>query len=94
MKAEQRKILFALFVILSLGLIHLYINTQNIALKFRVTENKIKVNELRSQNRLLGSQVARKEDLAQIEKIALSNLNMEFPAKVIYLAASKEALRP
>lgn len=93
MKQEQRKILFVLFLILAMGLVHLYINTQNIALKYKITENKVGLNELRSQNRLLGSQVAGKEDLGQIEKIAQTSLNMAYPAKITYLALSREAFR-
>jgi len=93
MKSEQRKILFVLFLILAMGLVHLYINTQNIALKYKVTENKVGLNDLRSQNRLLGSQVARKEDLGQIERTAQTNLNMVYPTKITYLVVSKEATR-
>ena len=91
MKFKFRKAVFILLIFVILSGIHLYINTQNINLKYKVTDLKIKLAELRSKSRSLGSQVARKENLAGIEKIAKGKLGMIYPKTVNYLSVSKEA---
>ena len=92
MKFNFRRAVFVLVVFVVLSGIHLYINTQNIGLKYEVTDLKIKLSKLRSANRLLGSQVARKENLPQIEKIAKEKLKMVYPAKMNYVLITKEAV--
>lgn len=74
-----------LTVIFTLAGIHLYINTQNIDLNYKVTDLKIKLNEIRSKNRNLGSQVAIKEDLSNIERIAREQLKMFYPEEITYI---------
>jgi cell division protein FtsB len=90
MKFKFRRAVFILIVIVALAGIHLYIYTQNIGLKYRITDLKIKLGELRSKNRKLGSQVAKKESLVYIEKTAKEKLNMIYPEKVNYILYGSE----
>jgi cell division protein FtsL len=80
-----RRAVLILVVILFLAGIHLYVYARNIILKYEITDLKIKLSELKSQNRQLGSQVARAEDLSQIEKIAQGKLGMVYPSKITYI---------
>ncbi|MFH1347247.1 MAG: hypothetical protein ABIH22_01005 [Candidatus Margulisiibacteriota bacterium] len=91
MKFNFRRAVFVVVVFVILAGIHLYINTQNISLKYKVTDLKIKLSKLRSENRLLGSQVARKENLPQIEEVAKEKLDMIYPEKMNYVSITKEA---
>ncbi len=92
MKFRRAVLILIIFVILS-G-IHLFIYTQNINLKYRVIDLKIKLNELRSKNRLLGSQVAKKGNLSYIEHVARKKLGMIYPKEINYiLTGSEEAHR-
>ncbi|MBU0672542.1 MAG: cell division protein FtsL [Candidatus Margulisbacteria bacterium] len=91
MRFNFRKAVFILTIFVVLAGIHLYINTQNISLKYEVTDLKTKLSELKSKNRLLGSQVAKKENLPEIEQIAKKKLNMVYPENINYVAATKEA---
>jgi len=90
MKASFRRAIFTLVLIVILAAIHLYVYTQNIDLKYQNTDLKIELNELHSKNRLLGSQVAKKEDLKQIEKIAKEKLGMIYPSKMHYIDSQAE----
>ena len=83
MKFRMAVFILAVFVVLA-GL-HLFIYTQNIGLKYRTTNLKIKLQEIRSKNRQSGSIVARKENLAFIEKTAKEKLDMLYPAKINYI---------
>ena len=85
MKFKFRQAIFILMVFVALAGVHLYINTQNIALKYKVTDLKIRLSEIRSKNRLIGSQVAIKEDLSRIEKYAREKLRMTYPKKINYI---------
>ena len=80
----RRAVLILLFFVLLAG-IHLFIYTQNIDLKYKTTRLKIKLQELVSQNRALGSQVAQKENLKTVEEVAMKKLNMVYPEKVNYI---------
>ncbi|MFH1684191.1 MAG: hypothetical protein ABIA67_04845 [Candidatus Margulisiibacteriota bacterium] len=91
MKFNFRRAVFVVVVFVILAGIHLYINTQNISLKYKVTDLKIKLSKLRSENRLFGSQVAKKENLPQIEQTAQEKLNMIYPEKMNYVLVTKEA---
>jgi len=71
--------------VLILAGIHLYINTQNIDVKYKVTDLKIKLAQVRSQNRNLGSVIAQKENLSYIEKVARTKLDMIYPEKINYI---------
>jgi cell division protein FtsB len=90
MKFKFRKAVFILIVFVSLAGIHLFIYTQNINLKYKITDLKLKFQEIRSKNQQIGSQVAKKENLSYIEKIAKDKLNMTYPKDIIYIEASSE----
>ena len=75
------------FVLLAAG--HLFIVTKNIGLKYQITDTKVKLAELRSQNRIFGTQIAAKESLGLVEKIAKGKLGMIYPVKVNYIAAPR-----
>ena len=83
-----KRALFILLTLLILAGIHLYLNAQNIILNYQSTDLKIRLGELNSRNRQLGSQASRKEDLSYIEKTAKEKLGMVYPQKVIYIGAS------
>ncbi|MFC1511488.1 septum formation initiator family protein [Candidatus Margulisiibacteriota bacterium] len=85
MKFKFRRAVFILTVFVLLAAIHLFFNTQNIKHKYVVTDLKIKLGELRSKNRNLGSRVAGKENLAHIEKVAREKLRMIYPSKINYI---------
>lgn len=94
-----RRAVLILIIFVALAGIHLYIYTQNIGLKYKVTDLKIKLSKIVSKNRSMVSQVAKKENLHYIEKIAREKLNMVYPEEVNYILsprpgpgkASKEA---
>lgn len=82
------KLSFSILVLfLLLIIIHLSIYTQNISLKYQLTDLKVKLTEQNSQTRQLGAQVSNKENLAYIEKVAKEKLNMVFPEKIYYITA-------
>jgi len=85
-----RKAVFILIVFLVLSGIHLYIYVQNVALKYQITDLKIKLSELASRERDLKVKIAEKENLAVIEKIAREKLGMIYPEKIIYLLVTSE----
>lgn len=85
MRFKFRRAVLILVIIFTLAGIHLYINTQNIDLKYKATDLKIKLNEIRSKNRNLGSRVAIKEDLSNVERIARERLKMFYPEEVNYI---------
>lgn len=80
-----------LAAIVFLAIIHLYIYTKNITLKFEVNDLKVKLSNIRSINRQLGSLVAQKESLDRVEKIAKQKLGMTYPEEIIYLETTLEA---
>jgi len=85
MKSGFRRAVATLVFLVILAVIHLYIYTQNMNLKYSVTDLKIKLGNLRSKTRLLGSQVARQENLERIEKKARKELGMTYPRDVNYI---------
>lgn len=91
MKFNFKQAVLVLVVLVVLSGIHLYINTQNIGLQYQVTELRSKLDELRSANRLLGSQVAGKENLERIETTAKKQLDMVYPEKINYVQVTAEA---
>lgn len=86
-----RKAVFILITFVTLASIHLFIYTQNINIKYRITDLKVKLQELRSKNRERESQVAQKENLPNIERIAKEKLDMIYPERINYLFITKEA---
>jgi cell division protein FtsB len=89
MRFKFRKAVFILFIFVVLAGIHLYIYTQNIGLKYRVTDLKIQLGEIVSRNRSLIRRVAEKENLDYIEKYARERLKMVYPEEVTYIAPSR-----
>ena len=88
-----RSALTVLIVFLLLAGTHLFIYAQNISLKYKLTDIKIKIAEVNSANRILGSQVARAENLPEIEKIARDKLGMIYPENMNYIIAGKAIAR-
>lgn len=91
MNLNFRRAVFVLIVILILAGTHLFFYTQNVGLKYQITDLKVKLSELKSQNREWGGQVAKEENLAYVEKMAKEKLEMIYPEKITYILASKEA---
>lgn len=91
MRNQFRRAVFILVVLVILSAIHLYIYTQNISLKYKLTEIKIELAEIVSQRRLLDSQVAKKENLAYVEKVAKKKLDMVYPQKINYIETTKDS---
>ena len=86
-----RKAVSILLLFLFLAGVHLFIYAQNITLKYRITDLKIKLAELTSARQALGSRAAREEDLAYVEKIAKSKLGMIYPADITYIVEENQA---
>jgi len=80
-----RRAVFVLVVFLLLAGSHLYVYARNISLQYKTTDLKIKLSELKSKNRQLSSQLAKTEDLNQIERIAKEKLGMIYPSKITYI---------
>ncbi len=91
MKFKFRRAVFILSIFVVLAGIHLYIYTQNIGLKYRVTDLKVKLSEIVSQNRSLTGRVAEKENLDYIEKYAREKLNMVYPEGITYIVPSRSS---
>jgi hypothetical protein len=85
MKFKFRQAVAVLAGLVILAVIHLAITTQNIALKYATTDLKIKLGEVKSKNRVLGTQVARKENLSLIDQAATGKLKMSYPGKIKYV---------
>ena len=97
MKYQFRRAVLILLLFVVLAGSHLFINTQNIGLKYKTTDLKIKLSEIRSKNRYLQVQVARKENLKLVEKTAREQLKMVYPQTINYILptaakASREAI--
>ncbi|MBN3033832.1 MAG: septum formation initiator family protein [Candidatus Saganbacteria bacterium] len=88
MNSNFRKAVAVLILFLVLAAAHLYMYAQNMALTYRITDLKIKRAELSSLARTLGSQAAREEDLAYIEKTAKTKLGMIYPDDITYIVTS------
>ncbi|MFA5840132.1 MAG: hypothetical protein WC890_05720 [Candidatus Margulisiibacteriota bacterium] len=89
MKFNFRMAMAILVLFVFLAVVHLFFYTQNIRLKYTLTDNKIKITELRSKNCAVGSQVSRGETLGSIEKIAKGSLGMVYPDKINYIVPGK-----
>ena len=88
-----RRAVFLLIVFFLLAGAHLLIVAQNINLKYQLTDIKVKLGEISSQNRLLGSNVSREENLSLVEAKAKSSLGMVYPEKILYIVDTREASR-
>lgn len=85
-----RKALSILLFFLTLAGIHLYFYTQNIQLKYQVTELKIKLSEIMSRNREKAAILAKEENLGRVEKIAREKLGMIYPEKIKFIILSSQ----
>ena len=88
MKFRRALLILSIFVVLA-G-IHLFINTQNISLKYQANDLKEKLSVIKTKNRLLGLQIAKKENLGEIEQKAKKDLGMIYPKKVNYVLVPAE----
>jgi cell division protein FtsB len=89
-----KRAVFILTVFVVLAGVHLFITTQNIDLKYRVTDLKIKLSGIRDRNRELAVKAAGKENLPYIEKTAKEKLDMVYPKKINYVLPGQPAPRP
>jgi cell division protein FtsB len=81
--------LSVLVVLLLVAGLHLFIYAYNINLKYSTTDLKIKLSEITSSNHVLGSQLARKENLPWVEKIAKEKLGMIYPDNINYIVKGR-----
>ncbi|HVN67294.1 MAG TPA: hypothetical protein VMT55_02905 [Candidatus Sulfotelmatobacter sp.] len=81
-----------LIVFLLLSGLHLFMFAQNMTVKFRLNEIKIKLAESQSQNRTLDANLARALTLAEVEKNAKGKLGMVYPAEILYIVGTREAV--
>ena len=86
-----RLAVFILVILVALAAAHLFVYTQNISLKFQISDIKIKLSQVRSQNRSLGAEMATLQNLNRIEKIAKEKLKMIYPEEMNYLLITPEA---
>ena len=88
-----RKAVAILVLFLVLAGIHLFISAKNIGEKYKITDLKIKLAELSSQSRTLGSQMSQEEDLSYIEKTAKTKLGMIYPENITYIVMDAKGRR-
>ena len=89
MKFNFRMSMFILALLGTLAAGHLWVYTQNMHLKYVLTDLKIKLNELNSKNCALESIVAAKENLSLIENKAKGQLGMVDPEKINYIVPGR-----
>lgn len=77
-------------IALVLMVLHLYIHTKSITLKYESTNLKLKYRELKSKNRYYESKLSADEALNKVEKKA-QQLGMQYPEKINYIVFTKEA---
>jgi len=80
-----KKVITILIIVTLMSIIHLSINTKTIKQSYEIAKLKQKFEKLYSENRYLRSEVAKKESLERIEKIAREKLNMVEPKDIIYI---------
>ena len=90
MKFKFRLAVFILAVLVVFAGVHLFFYTQNIGIKYRATDAKIKLQDLKSNNRALESQLAAQENLWSIEKTAKEKLKMFYPEQINYILPSEQ----
>ena len=88
---KQRGIVAMIVLAVSLALLHLYIQSKNIDLKYEYARQKIKFQKIYNQNRYLSNLAAKRSSLKRIEEIARKKLGMEYPPEVKYIIVSGEA---
>jgi cell division protein FtsB len=88
-----RKAVAVLALFLALAGVHLFIYAKNIGLKYKITDLKIKLAELNSLSRQLGSRLSQEEDLDHVEKYAKTKLGMVYPDNITYIVMSASGRR-
>jgi cell division protein FtsB len=88
-----RKAVAVLVLFLALAGVHLYVSARNIGLKYQITDLKIKLAELNSLSRTLGSRLSQGEDLGYIEKAAKTRLGMVYPEDITYIVMDARGRR-
>jgi hypothetical protein len=81
-----------LLVFLLFSGLHLFIFAQNMTVKFRLNEVKIKLAESQSRNRILEVNLARAQTMAEVEKTAKGKLGMVYPTTILYIVGTQEAV--
>ena len=77
-------------ITLGLVLLHLFIFTQSVALKYDVANITLKLRAAKSTNRLLANRLSAAESLVEVEKKA-QKLGMHYPERVNYIVLTSEA---
>jgi len=85
-----RLAVFILIFFLCLSGLHLFIFAQNMTVKYRLNEIKIKLGEVKSQNRILEVNLARAVNLGEVEKSAKGKLEMVYPEEILYIVGTRE----
>lgn len=86
-----KKILPILFLLMGIGIVHIFINTQIAYVGYNINSAKKEFSSLRDKNRDLAAKVAKKESLWRIDSVAKNKLNMHAPEKINYIIVSEEA---
>jgi len=80
-----------LVIIVALAMLHLYIFTRSIRLKYEVADLHVRFQKIYRSNRYLSSVVAERESLGRIEKIAKAEGRMYYPEEVTFIMITEEA---
>ncbi|KAF0133424.1 MAG: hypothetical protein FD145_1287 [Candidatus Saganbacteria bacterium] len=81
----MKKYAWCFFLVLVLALVHLFIVTSSVGLKYNAASLKIKYGKLYAESRRLNYFVAKKENLSRIDSMAVSKLGMVYPEKIDYI---------
>jgi len=87
----MRRYIILVGLIVILALLHLYIFTRSISLKYNIARLKIEFGKHYQENRKLNNWVAREESLDKVERVATGSLNMFYPEQVNYIVITGEA---
>ncbi len=87
----MKRFLPAVFVLVSILALHIFITTKIAHTGYRTAPIKKEAEKIRNENRELAARIAQKESLWKIEEKAAGKLKMEYPKRIKYIAASKEA---
>jgi len=87
----MRRYIWPILIIVALAMVHLYILTSSVSLKYDLTGKKMEFMKIYKENKNLGCQTARGESLDRVEKTAAAKLDMFYPEKMNYIVISGEA---
>jgi cell division protein FtsL len=87
----MRRYIILVGLIVLLALVHLYIFTRSIGLKYNIARLRIEFSRHYQENRKLNNWVARAESLDKVERVATGSLNMFYPEKINYIIITGEA---